>query len=345
MENKAIVMTKIGCFEMKDIPMPEVGDEDVLVKMEYVGICGSDVHFFESGHCGASTCEVPFILGHEVAGTVVAVGSNVKTHKAGDRVALEPGQTCGKCEYCKSGYYNLCEDVVFLATPPYDGALMKYAAYLAHMAFKLPENVSTMEGALVEPLSVGIHAVRQGDVGLGSTVMVTGTGCIGLVTMLAAKAMGASQIIVSDIFDKRLEKAKAMGATHIINAAKENAVQKVNEYTNGRGVDVVFETSGNAASIGQTVHAVRRGGTVVMIGYSALEEVPYNFGRMIDKEVSIKSVFRYRNIYPIAIQAISSGKISIKDIVTHKFSFENSQQAFDSVVNNKQEVIKGIIKL
>ncbi|PYG88167.1 L-iditol 2-dehydrogenase [Ruminiclostridium sufflavum DSM 19573] len=345
MENRAIVMTEIGHFEEKDVPMPKVKSGDVLVKIEYVGICGSDVHFFESGHCGASTCTVPFILGHEVAGTVIEVGENVTTHKVGDRVALEPGQTCGKCEFCKTGHYNLCEDVVFFATPPYDGALMKYVAYPAHMAFILPENVSTMEGALVEPLSVGIHAAMQGGVKLGSTVMVNGTGCIGLVTLLAAKAAGASQIIVSDVFNKRLEKAVSLGATHIINAAEEDVPGKVAEYTGGRGVDIVFETSGNIKSIGQTIDNVRRGGTVVMIGYSPADEVGYNFGKLIDKEVTIKSVFRYRNIYPTAIQAISSGSICIKNIVTHEFDFENSYEAFVSVSNNKQDVIKGVIKL
>lgn len=338
-------MIELSRFEIQERPMPAAGAGDVLVKIEYVGICGSDVHFFESGHCGASTCTTPFILGHEVAGTVVAVGENVTTHKAGDRVAIEPGQTCGVCQFCTSGQYNLCPNVEFFATPPYDGALMQYVRYPAHMAFKLPENVSSKEGALVEPLSVGIHAARRGNVTLGDTVVISGTGCIGLVTLLACKSMGASKIIAVDVFENRLDKALELGATHVIRADKEDVAACIAKFTDGAGADKVFETSGNPRSIGQTVHFTCPGGTIVMIGYAPQDEVPFNFGRMIDKEISIKSVFRYRNIYPIAISAIASGSIDISKLVSHEFTFEESQHAFDSVVQNKQEIIKGIIKV
>ena len=198
---KGAFMRGTNNMVLKEIPVPEVGEKEVLVSLEYVGICGSDVHYFHNGNCGAYKVDLSedFMLGHECAGTVVEVGAGVTDLKVGDRVALEPGITCGKCEACKSGHYNLCPDVVFLATPPVQGCNEEYIAFPADMCFKLPENVSTKEGALIEPLSVGFYAAEQGAVNTGDTVIILGAGCIGLVTLLACKAHGAGQIIVADL--------------------------------------------------------------------------------------------------------------------------------------------------
>ena len=199
MKNRGAFMQGLNKMIVKEIEMPSAGHGQVVVKMEYVGICGSDVHYFHSGRCGGFVVgDEEFMLGHECAGTVVEVGEGCKELKVGDRVALEPGITCGECEFCKSGRYNLCPDVQFLATPPVQGCYEDYIAYPENMCFKLPDNVSTKEGALVEPLSVGLHAANQGEVGLGDTVIILGGGCIGLVTMMACKAHGASTIIVAD---------------------------------------------------------------------------------------------------------------------------------------------------
>ena len=177
------------------------------MKLEYVGICGSDLHYYEHGRIGNYIVEPPFVLGHEPGGTVVEVGKNVTHLKAGDRVALEPGKTCGHCEFCRTGRYNLCPDVIFFATPPVDGVFQEYIAHEAALCFKLPDNVSTMEGALIEPLAVGFHAARQGGAHMGQTAVVTGAGCIGLVSMMALKALGVTTVYVVDIMEKRLEKA------------------------------------------------------------------------------------------------------------------------------------------
>ncbi len=185
MKNRAVYMTGTNRMEIREIPMPAPKEDQVLVKLEYVGICGSDAHYYQHGRIGNFIVEGDFILGHECAGTVEAVGSGVKQLRPGDRVALEPGCTCGQCEFCKSGKYNLCPDVEFLATPPYNGCLMDYIVYPANMAFKLPDNVSSKEGELVEPLAVGLHAAAQGQVRLGDRVVILGAGCIGLVTLLA----------------------------------------------------------------------------------------------------------------------------------------------------------------
>ena len=332
---------------IKEIEVPEVGEKEVLVQLEYVGICGSDVHYFHHGNCGAYkvNLEEDYMLGHECAGTVVEVGANVKDLKVGDKVALEPGITCGQCEFCKAGKYNLCPDVVFLATPPVQGCYEEYIAFPENMCFKLPENMTTKEGCLIEPLSVGFHAANQGDVQVGESVVILGAGCIGLVTLLACKAHGAVNIIVADIVDARLEKAKELGATHVINSKEVNALEEIARLTGGKGADKVFETAGSPITIAQTAFAVKRGGTITLVGLSAQEEINYNFAQIMDKEATIKSVFRYRNIYPKAIEAVSAGAIDVNGIVTHEFDLEHIQEAFEEAINNKTDLVKAVIKI
>ena len=344
---KGAFMRGIDKMIIKEIPVPEIGKKEVLVSLEYVGICGSDVHYFHNGCCGSYKVDLSedYMLGHECAGTIVKVGEEVERLKVGDRVALEPGITCGECEQCKSGHYNLCPDVVFLATPPVQGCNEEYIAFPENMCFKLPDNVSTKEGALIEPLSVGFYASEQGGVKTGDTVVILGSGCIGLVTLLACKAHGAGKIIVADLVEARLQKAIELGAAEVINSGKEEALKKIEELTNGRGADVVFETAGSPVTIAQTPFIVRRGGTITLVGISAKEEITYNFAQIMDKEATIKSVFRYRNIYPKAIAAVSSGAINVKGIVTHEFDLEHIQDAYDEAVNNKTDLVKAVIKV
>ncbi|QNU68588.1 NAD(P)-dependent alcohol dehydrogenase [Ruminiclostridium herbifermentans] len=345
MKNRAAYMTGLRKMEIRDIEMPKLKEKDVLVKLEYVGICGSDVHYLEHGKIGDFVVDGDFILGHECAGTIVELGSGVKSLKVGDKVALEPGITCGQCEFCKSGRYNLCPHVEFLATPPYHGSMMKYIAFPENMCFKLPDNITTKEGALVEPLSVGMHAAMQGGVKLGDSVVILGAGTIGLVTLLACKAFGATDITVVDVIPKRLEYARKLGATTVINAAEADVFAEVEKLTNKTGVDIVIETAGTARTISQTPYLIKNGGTIVLVGMAPQDIIEFNFAKIMAKEAQIKSVFRYRNIYPIAIKALAQGIIDIKGIVTHEFDFEESAKAFDFVINNKQDVVKAVIKI
>ena len=345
MKNRAAYMTGLNKMEIREIEVPVPKEKQVLVKLEYVGICGSDVHYLEHGKIGDFIVNGDFILGHECAGTVAAIGPGVKNLKVGDKVALEPGCTCGQCEFCKTGRYNLCPDVEFLATPPYHGCLMNYIAFPENMAFKLPDNISTKEGALVEPLAVGMHAAKQGNVKLGDSVVILGSGCIGLVTLLACKAFGATDITVVDVIPKRLEYAKKLGATTIINAAEKDVLAEIDKLTDGKGVDVVIETAGSSKTVAQTPYIVKRGGCIVLVGMSPQDIIEYNFAKILAKEAEIKSVFRYRNIYPQAIKAISKGIIDVSGIVTHEFSFDDVAKAFDFVINNKQDVVEAVIKM
>lgn len=345
MKNRAVFMTGLEKMEIRDIPVPTPKEKQVIVKLEYVGICGSDVHYLENGRIGDFVVEGDFILGHECAGTVVELGEGVQNLKVGDRVALEPGITCGQCEFCKSGKYNLCPDVEFLATPPYHGCIENYIAFPENMCFKLPDNISTKEGALVEPLSVGMHAAKQGRVTLGSSVVILGAGCIGLCTLLACKAFGATDITVVDVIPKRLDFAMKLGATRVINGKDVNAVEEIDKLTNNAGVDIVIETAGSTVTIGQTPYMVKRGGTIVLVGMAPKDIIEFNFAKIMAKEAEIQSVFRYRNIYPMAIKAISKGLIDVSGIVTHEFTFDETAKAFDFAIHNKNDVVKAVIKI
>ncbi len=342
---KTAVMTDILQVEIQQRPIPRPADNEVLVKVENVGICGSDLHYYESGRIGNFIVKPPFVLGHEAGGTVVEAGKNVKNIKVGDKVAMEPGKTCGECEFCKAGKYNLCPDVIFFATPPVDGVFQEYVAHEASLCFKLPENMSTVEGALIEPLAVGMHAAMQGDAKIGQTAVVTGAGCIGLVTVLALKAMGVSKVYVIDVVEKRLQKALEIGADGIINGKEVDAVKRIMELTSGKGCDLGIETAGTQITTTQLIHMAKKGSTIVLVGYSASGEVTLPIGMALDKELTFKTVFRYRNIYPMAIEAVSSGKIDIKKIVTNTYKLDDIKNAMDSCLKNKADIVKGVIEM
>jgi len=345
MKNKAVFMSGTNNMVTKEVPMPVPGSKDVLIKVDVVGICGSDVHYYQHGRIGDFVVKGDFILGHECAGEVVGVGSEVKKLAVGDRVALEPGKTCGKCKYCKTGRYNLCPDVEFFATPPYHGVFTNYVTHPEDMCFKLPENVSNLEGALVEPLAVGLHASGTGEVKLGDTVVIFGAGCIGLVTLLSCKARGASKVYVVDILENRLETARKLGATEAINVRESDALARIAELTNGQGADVVIETAGSEITLKQTADAVSRGGTIVLVGMTPSDETCFNFMKLMGKEGQLKTIFRYRNLYPVAINAIASGAIDVKGIVSHEFDFDHVKEAFDFVSANAKDVVKAVIRI
>jgi len=340
----AAVMTGLKTIEMQKRLIPVPKDNEVLVKIKHVGLCGSDIHFYEHGRIGDVVMDRPTVLGHESAGEIVEVGKDVKDLKVGDMVALEPGVGCGKCEFCKTGRYNLCPDVAFMAIPGYDGAFAEYVAYPYDMAFKLPEEMDTIEGGLIEPLAVGFHAASQSGIKVGQSAVILGSGCIGLVTLLVLKMMGISEIYVADVIDKRLQKAKEFGATRVIKADTEDTVKTIMELTGGKGVDCVFETAGNKITTAQTVKLVKGGGVVTIVGMSAESVIPYDISALVWKEATIKTVFRYRNLYPTAIKAVAAGQIPLKAVASDYFKFQDVQKAMDYNIKNKNDVIKIVIE-
>jgi len=342
---KVAVMAGIEKIEFTERDIPEITRDEVLVKLEYVGVCGSDLHYYEAGRIGGYIVKPPFVLGHECGGVVVETGENVTHLKIGDRVALEPGKTCGRCEFCVTGKYNLCPDVIFFATPPVDGVFQEYVAHEASLCFRLPDNVSVMEGALIEPLAVGFHAAKQGGACVGQTAVVTGAGCIGLVTMMALKAMGVSKVYITDIVEKRLEKAVALGADGIINASVDDVAETVRKLTGGKGCDLAIDAAGAESTVTQAIQMTKKGGTIVLVGYnpSGMMNLPVNL--TLDKELTIKTVFRYRHIYPSAIEAVAGGKVNLKDIVTNIYSFDEIQDAMNQCARNKTEIVKAVVKI
>ena len=342
---KVAVMEGIGKMGYTERPIPTPKDDEVLVKLEYVGICGSDMHYYETGAIGNYVVKPPFVLGHEPGGTVVEVGSNITHLKVGDRVALEPGRTCGHCEFCRQGKYNLCPNVVFFATPPVDGVFQEYVAHEAALCFKLPDNVSTLEGALIEPLAVGFHAANQGGAHAGQTAVVMGAGCIGLVSMMALKAEGVSRVYVVDVMSKRLDKALELGADGVINGKDEDAVEAVRRLTGGAGCDLVIETAGTEITTRQAIHMAKKGAVIVLVGYSKTGEMTLPMSLALDKELTFKTVFRYRHIYPMAIDAVAAGKVNLKGIVTNIFDFDDIQTAMDQSVSDKANIVKAVVKI
>jgi len=275
------------------------------------------------------------ILGHESSGKVIKVGPNVKHLKEGDRVTVEPGVPCRRCVFCRVGRYNLCADVVFLATPPVHGSIARYHTHAADFCFKLPDHVTYEEGAFCEPLSVGVHACRRAAVTIGTKVLITGAGPIGLVCMLAAKAMGADAIIMTDISQSRLDFAKTVGATHVLladNDAQQTAKHIVE--TLGYMPDVSIECSGAESSIQATFYATVSGGIVVLVGLGRpLVSLPIVNAAV--REIDIRGVFRYANCYPSALSLIASGRIDVKPLITHRYTINEAVQAFEMAESGK----------
>lgn len=339
---KAMAQTALEKIEMVEVEKPKAGPGQLLVQIKHTGICGSDIHYYLHGKIGRYVVEYPFLLGHESAGIVAEVGEGVTGFAVGDRVTMEPGYTCGKCEFCKTGRYNLCPDVVFFATPPVQGTLCEYVAHPADMCFKLPDNVSTMEGALVEPLAVGFHAAEQGEARPGKTAAVLGSGCIGLCCLMALREFGVKEVYMTDMIDVRLDKAKELGGIPIA-IDKKDPVQEILKATDGRGVDIIIDTSGNAKAAFSTVQMIAPGGIIVMVGLSPNPVFEFDFGTLLDKEATVKTIFRYRNLYPTCIKAIANG-LPIGSIVSNMFPFEKANEAFAYNCANKAQVVKAVIE-
>ena len=341
---RAAVLYDIGDIRLEERATPDLGGPDqALVQIKAVGVCGSDVHFYEQGRIGTFIVREPLILGHEAAGEVVEVGDQVTDLQPGDRVAIEPGRTCRRCEFCKSGRYNLCRDVIFLGTPPVHGAFCEYVAWPADFLFKLPDPMSYEEGAMMEPLAVGIHAARLSQISLGDSVAVLGAGPIGLVSLQAAVAAGATLTIATDVIPSRLQIARQLGATHTLDASNDVA-EAVMELTEDRGVDVVIDCVGLAETARQAIRLARRGGHIQIVGMAAdtADDFPI-FGISI-AELSLSGTFRYANCYPSAIAAVRDGKIDVKSLITHRFPLTKIPEAMAWVAENNEQVIKTIIQ-
>jgi L-iditol 2-dehydrogenase len=324
MQNRAAVMYGTHDVRLEDRPVPEPGPKEVLVEIKAVGVCGSDVHYYEHGRIGSFVVEKPLILGHESSGIVAKLGSEVTKHKIGERVTLEPGVPCGRCRECRSGRYNLCPDVRFFATPPIDGAFTNYVIIHEDFAFKLPDNISDEVGALMEPFSVGIWACRKVNVTAGDHVLVTGAGPIGLLAMQVAFAFGATEATITDVAPERLRIAEKTGATRVINVAEEPLAET------GLEVDVLIECSGHPDALKDGIRCIRPAGIAVVVGMGPGEEAQVPLSLMQNREIWLTGTFRYANTYPAAIELAATGKVDLEAIITSRYGLENAEEALQA---------------
>lgn len=317
---QAAVLRGIKDLAIETRPVPHPGVDEVLVQVSAVGVCGSDVHYYQHGRIGDFVVESPMILGHESAGVIVAVGDRVSKSRVGQRVSVEPGVPDLSCPECLAGRYNLCPNMRFFATPPIDGSLAEFVTVHQAFAHPVPETMSDDAAALMEPLSVGVWANRKGHVTAGSRVLITGAGPIGLVAVQCALAFGATEVVVADLNPHRLELARTLGATSTINVAESTVA------ASGFEPNVLLECSGHAGATTEALRALARAGRAVLIGMGG-DELPLPLGVLQSREIEVTGTFRYANTWPTAIALAASGKVNVDALVTGHYPLAHSEDA------------------
>ncbi|QPL05078.1 MULTISPECIES: NAD(P)-dependent alcohol dehydrogenase [Actinomyces] len=313
---RAQVLLRAGTVEIQRRPVPVPDPDQVLVKIESVGVCGSDIHYYQHGRIGDFVVEKPMVLGHEAAGTIVAVGSDVEPARVGRRVSIEPQRSCRVCEFCKRGEYNLCPHIEFYATPPIDGCFSEYALIQDDFAHEIPDSMSFDAGALLEPLSVAIASARKARLTVGTTVLIAGAGPIGVVVAQVARAYGASQVVVTDPVEARRRMAVEVGATeaHAPGAAE----------LNGRVFEAFFDATGVTTAVVDGIKRVKAGGSAVIIGMGD-DDMLLPVSYITSHEVNVTGIFRYNNTWPTAIELVASGKVDLDRLATDHYGLDEAE--------------------
>ncbi|MDQ4008737.1 MAG: NAD(P)-dependent alcohol dehydrogenase [Actinomycetota bacterium] len=332
---RAAVLQAPHRIALEERPVPTPGPAEVLVRVRSVGLCGSDVHYYEHGRIGAYVVREPLVLGHEPSGEVVGRGAGATRHALGQRVSLEPGVPCLTCAQCLTGRYNLCPRMRFFATPPVDGAFSEYVVLHEAFAHPVPDTLSDDAAALLEPLSVGVWACTKARVSTGSRVLVTGAGPVGLVACQVARALGAAEVVVSDVNAARLDLARELGATTVVDVARQTLE------SSGVEPDVMLECSGSPAATADGTRRVRRAGRVVLVGMGG-DEVTLPLAHVQQHEIEVTGTFRYANTWPTAI-ALASGEVQLDRLVTHRFGLDDVEQAL-TVTGRDPAAVKPVVR-
>ncbi len=347
---KALVLEKKDELSLRDFAAIDrveevLGARDVRIKLHTVGICGSDVHYYTHGRIGPFVVNEPMILGHEASGTVIEVGKDVTTLKAGDRVCMEPGIPDPNSRATRLGMYNIDPAVRFWATPPVHGILRPTCVHPEAFTFKLPDNVSFAEAAMVEPLAVGVHAATKARIKPGDNAVVMGAGPIGLVTALSALAAGCARVYVTDLAEKKLEIAGSLSpAITPVNVTSGDIAEMVMRDTDGWGADIVFEATGSPRAAASVFEALCPGGCVVMIGGQP-DPISYDAGAAMVREARVENIFRYAHVFPRCVGMLSSGAIDVKPLITRTFDFADSVRAFEIAASAPPADVKMQIEL
>jgi L-iditol 2-dehydrogenase len=342
---KAMVLTGIRQMEMRDWPDPMIqADHDVKIRLERVGVCGSDIHYYRTGKIGSQVVEFPFPVGHESGGTVVEVGDQVTKVRPGDRIAIEPAISCGKCDQCLAGRPNTCRHTRFLGCPgQVEGCLTEYVVMPEENCFPIPDAMSFDEAAISEPLAIGLYAVRQSGLNESNKIGILGFGPIGMSVMLPAMSFGAKNIYVTDKINERLHIAGQIGALWTGNPDKEVVAETINQLEPFQ-LDVVFDCCGEQDAIDDALKIVKPGGKIMLIGIPERQKLCFDMDYMRRKEITLINVRRQRFCVQEALDLMASGRVDVSSMATHRFSFRDTKKAFDLVDAYQDGVMKAMIQ-
>jgi L-iditol 2-dehydrogenase len=320
---RASVLHGVRELTVEEVPTPAYAEDEVLVEVAAVGVCGSDTHYFRHGRIGDFVVTSPLILGHELSGRIVAVGSDVPGSRIGQRVAIEPQKPCRRCRECRAGHYNLCPNMEFYATPPIDGAFARYCVIRSEYAHPVPDSVSDEAAALLEPLSVAITTMRKAGVTPGSSILISGAGPIGIICAQTARAFGAAEIIVSDLVAERRDRALQYGATRMLDPRETDVA------TAGLDVHAFVDASGAPAAVSSGIKAVRPAGTAVLVGLGS-PEMTLPVEHIQNYEITVTGIFRYTDTWPAGIHLVASGQVDLDSLVTGRFDLDHAADALEA---------------
>ncbi|MEN6387152.1 MAG: alcohol dehydrogenase catalytic domain-containing protein [Phycisphaerales bacterium] len=342
---KALALTGLKKLEFVDVPKPKiVKDTDVLLKIAAVGICGSDVHYYETGRVGSQVVTFPYLIGHECSAVVEEVGKKVKKIKPGDKVVVEPAVSCHKCDQCKMGRENTCRKIQFLGTPGQgEGCLCEYLVMPAENCLVINKKLTLTQAALCEPFTIGLYAAKQGKGRNFKKIAILGSGPIGLSCMTAAKYFGAKKIFMTDKINARLEVAKSKSADWIGNPDEIDVVKEINKLE-PLGIDVVYECAGQQSTIDQALEILRPGGKLVLVGIPRDSKISLSIDYARRKEITIINIRRQNRTTEESIKLIAGKKVNVDFLVTHKFPFKDAVKAFELVAGYKDGVIKAMVE-
>lgn len=341
---KSIVLAGIGKLQIVEEPKPIINnDTDVLLKVKSVGVCGSDVHYFETGKIGSQVVQYPYKVGHECAAVVEQVGSAVNSVCIGDRVAVEPAICCKACDQCKAGRHNTCRNLKFLGCPgQIDGCLCEYIVMPQECCLEIPNNMTFDEAVICEPFAIGVYAVQQSGLTNEQSILILGAGPIGLSCLEAAKAVGFSKSYITEIIPERLAAAQKSSGDWVGNPNQQNIVNEISDIQNG--IDIAYECVGKQETIDQAVELLKPGGKLMLIGIPREDRVSFSIDKLRRKEITVINVRRQNHCSKKAIDLISSGQANLKYMATHHFTTDNAQSAFEMVANYQDGVIKAFLE-
>jgi L-iditol 2-dehydrogenase len=343
---KAVYLTGLRQMELRDAPAPHLaGPHDVLLRVDTLGVCGSDIHYYKHGGAGSTTVTFPLIVGHELAATVLEVGAEVKALHPGSRVAVDPLVSCGECDQCRAGRKHTCRNQKFLGYPgQLPGALVEYLVMPEACCSLVPDSLDDDETAVVEPLSIGVYAAQIAHLAPGARVGIVGSGPIGLCTLLAIRAETPATIYSTDLVDERLAVARACGAAWTGNPQREDVVATIRRLE-PLGLDAVFECAGEQEALDQCVQLLKPGGTLLVIGIPEVDRVSFSSSVLRRNELRILNVRRQNGCVERAIELIASRRVNVRPLVTHHFSLEQTARAFELVTERNDGVVKAIVRI